>query len=311
MAGVGVSVFAFLLILTGCDSQDLGDSNPQTPTLNVIATEVQALNTFGQALQRVGPGNVLTGSGPYTVFAPTNGAFDPAISVDGNTGVLQKVLQHHVVDGVYVDTTFSLDDGEFSNATEFDDPSVGGTLQPLVGDPLSINAEGMTVNHATIINPDVSAQEGIVHVVDGLLADAVDRATLTPQFTIFSRLVKEVNLESTLRSSGPNDGLTIFAPTNDAILGRLDANGNGEIENNEMPANLEDVLQYHVHTAPLMSTDLPADTTVSTLEGTTVNITSGGDGVSVNPNDENASVSIPNVEVDNGVIHGIDAILVP
>ncbi len=305
-AFLGVGLLAGLLVLTGCDSQDLGDANPQTPTVTEIATEVEALGTFGQALQRAGPANVLTGSGPYTVFAPLNGAFEPGVSLEANPGVLQKVLRHHVVPEV--DSAAQL--RSFANSNE--------TVSPLTGLPLSFQVidrdnEGqdtLVVNQRIITNADVTAQEGIVHVVDGLLADAVDRATLTPQFTIFARLVKEAGLAPALRVSGDNDGRTIFAPTNEALLSLLDTNGNGEVDNNEIPDSIDGILRYHVHDNALTASDLPADTTISSLQGTDL-ILNAGDVVTVNPSNESASVTIPDVEVDNGVIHGIDAVLTP
>ena len=297
-AALGIGLFAVLLVAMGCDSQDLGDANPETPTVTEIATNVQALNTFGEALQVVGPSNVLTGSAPYTVFAPLNSAFEPGIVLGGNMGVLRKVLQHHVVDG---------------DSLKAADLSDGTTVQPLAGDPLTIGVgDDVTVNRVTVTNPDVSAQEGIVHVVDGLLADAVDRATLTPQFTIFARLVKEAGLEAALRASGANDGRTIFAPTNDALLDALDSNGNGEVESGEIPSNASSILQYHVLDSVFLAGDVPeSETAVQTLEGTDVTVVRSGSNVTLNPNNENASVTIPNVEVDNGVIHGIDTVLTP
>jgi uncharacterized surface protein with fasciclin (FAS1) repeats len=291
---LGAGLLAGLLVVAGCDSQDLGDANPQTPTVAEIATQVQALNTFGQALQRVGPANVLTGSGPYTVFAPLNGAFEPGISVEANPSVLRKVLQHHVVDG---------------DSLLASDLSDGSTVQPLAGSPLTIGVgNDITVNRATVTNPDVSAQEGIVHVVDGLLADAVDRATLTPQFTIFARLVKETGLAPALRGPGANDGRTIFAPTNEALLAALDDNGSGEVESDEIPSNANEILQYHVLDSVFLAGDVPTSATgVPTLEGSNVTVQRSGETVTVNGNE----VSVPNVEVDNGVIHGIDAVLMP
>jgi uncharacterized surface protein with fasciclin (FAS1) repeats len=290
----GATLLAGLLVLAGCDSQDLGDANPQTPTVAEIATEVQALNTFGQALQRVGPANVLTGSGPYTVFPPLNSAFEPGISVEANPGVLRKVLQHHVVDG---------------DSLLASDLSDGATVLPLAGDTLRIGVgDNITVNRATVTNPDVSAQEGIVHVVDGLLADAVDRSMLTPQFTVFARLVKEAGLAPVLRGPGANDGRTIFAPTNEALLAALDGDDSGEIEADEIPANADEILQYHVLDSVFLAADVPTSATdVETLEGSTVTVQRSGETVTVNEGE----VVTPNVEVDNGVIHGIDTVLMP
>lgn len=307
----GAGLLALLLVAVGCDSQDLGDANPETPTVNEIATNVEALSTFGQALQQVGPANVLTGSGPYTVFAPQDDAFTPPIAVEGNTGVLRKVLQHHVVDG---------------DSLKSADIDIGDTVQPLAGSELTIDttdAGNLAVNRAPISNPDVSAQEGVVHVVDGLLADAVDRATLTPQFTIFARLVKEADIESALRGPGADDGRTIFAPTNEALLELLDDNGNGEVESDEIPTNAAAVLQHHVLDSVFLAADVPgSETAVTTLEGTDVTVVRSGGDVTVGSGDEEATVIQPDgpddstpdladVLVDNGVIHGIDTVLVP
>lgn len=110
--------------------------------------------------------------------------------------------------------------------------------------------------------------------------------------------------------AGANDGRTIFAPTNEALLAACDDNDNGNIESSEIPSDASDVLQYHVHDNALRAGDIPSDTTVSSLEGTDLTI-SGGDAVTVNPGDENAGVTVPDVVVDNGVIHGIDAVLTP
>jgi Secreted and surface protein containing fasciclin-like repeats len=223
--------------------------------------------------------------------------FSPAIDASLNVPVAEKVLQHHVVNGEV--TSDQLSDGQ--------------TVSPLAGDDLSIGVdESVTVNRATVTNPNANASNGVVHVVDGLLADAVDRATLTPRFTIFARLVKEAGLESALRDPGANDGRTIFAPTNEALLDLLDANGNGEVESSEIPTNAADVLQHHVLDSVFLAADVPeSETAVPTLEGTDVTVVRSGDAVTVNSGDESASVTVANIEVDNGVIHGIDTVLVP
>jgi uncharacterized surface protein with fasciclin (FAS1) repeats len=172
--------------------------------------------------------------------------------------------------------------------------------------------EAVTVNRATVTNADANASNGVVHVIDGLLIDAVDRATLTPRFTIFARLVKEAGLGAALREAGANDGRTIFAPTNEALLDLLDADGNGEIESDELPSQPADILRHHVLDSVFLAADVPtSETAVPTLEGTDVTVVRSGDAVTVNSGDETASVTVPNVEVDNGVIHGIDTVLVP
>jgi uncharacterized surface protein with fasciclin (FAS1) repeats len=294
-----VGLLALALVLAGCDSQDLGDANPQTPSIAQIATDVPALSTLGDAVQQAGLDDELSGDGPLTVFAPLNEAFAPPIDPSSNPQVMERVLLNHVVSGAVPSTALS--DGQ--------------TITPLGGGELTIGVgDAVTVNRATVTNPDVDASNGVVHVVDGLLIDAVDRATLTPQFSIFADLVGEAGLESVLRAVGANDGRTLFVPTNAALLDALDTSGNGQIESSEIPATASDILSYHVIDSVVLAADVPTtETAVETLQGADVTVVRDADSgaVTINPNDESASVVTPDVVVDNGVIHGIDTVLIP
>ncbi|MCS3704792.1 fasciclin domain-containing protein [Salinibacter ruber] len=293
---LGLGLFALVLVTTGCDAfidQDQSDSAPSSPTIAGYVQEVPALSALEGAVAEAGLVETLDTGGPFTVFAPTNDAISPAIDPSLNRQVAGKVVQHHVVNGEV--TSDQLSDGQ--------------TVSPRAGDDLTIGVgENVTVNRATVTNPDANAQNGVVHVVDELLADAVDRATLTPRFTLFARLVKEADLAGALRGPGANDGRTIFAPTNEALLAALDDNGSGEVESDEIPSNANEILQYHVLDSVFLAGDVPTSATdVPTLEGTDVTVQRSNGTVTVNGNE----VSVPNVEVDNGVIHGIDAVLMP
>ncbi|PSQ79635.1 MAG: hypothetical protein BRD41_06805 [Bacteroidetes bacterium QS_1_63_11] len=308
---LGLGLLAFVLVATGCDAfidQDLDDSDPQSPTIAGYVQEVPALSSLEGAVAEASLVGTLENGGPFTVFAPTNDAFSPAIDPSLNQEVVEKVVQHHVVDG-------RSEEDQLRTLANNDD-----TLSPIKGKDLSFqiidkNNEGvdtLKVNRAIITNTNADATNGLVHVVDRLLADAVDRATLTPRFTIFARLVKEEDLAGTLRNPGANDGRTIFAPTNEALLAALDDDDSGEIESDEIPSDADDILKYHVLDSVFLAADVPeSETDVTTLEGSDVTVVRSGDAVTVNPGGEDASVAIPNVEVDNGVIHGIDAVLMP
>ncbi|MFP4228816.1 MAG: fasciclin domain-containing protein [Salinivenus sp.] len=297
--GLGLLVVA--LVFLGCDSEDLGDSEQVTPSIGDYVAEVQGFSTLNGVVQQVGLSGALEADEERTLFAPLNSAFEPEIDPSLNPEVAEKVIQHHLVDGEQPSS--SLSDGQ--------------SLTPLAGSDLVVEVdEGesaednvvTSVNRAAVTNADANASNGLVHVVDGLLADAVDRATLTPQFSIFARLVKEVDLEDSLRTGSR----TLFVPTNDALLEAFDDNGNGEIESDELPSNAADVLQYHVLDSVFLAADVPeSETAVTTLEGSDVTVVRDGDAVTLNPTDEEASVTIPDVEVDNGVIHGIDTVLFP
>lgn len=295
---LGVGLLILVLVFVACDSEDLGDANAETPTVGDYVTEVTSLSTLDAAVQEADLSEELEREG-ITLFAPLNSAFEPSIDPTLNQEVLRRVVRHHVVSGEV--TTDQLSDGQ--------------SLSPDVGAPLAIGVgENVTVNRATVTNADANAANGVVHVIDGLLADALDRTILTPQFTIFARLVGEANLESVLRSAGSNDGRTIFVPTNAVLLDALDSDDSGQIENHELPSNLDEILQHHVLDRVYLSGDIPtSETAVSPLEGPdlTVNRDEEDGSVTVGSGNESTEVSVEDVEVDNGVIHGIDTVLLP
>jgi transforming growth factor-beta-induced protein len=240
----------------------------------------------------------------FTVFAPANPAFGAidAGELTGNADLLNEVLTYHVVAGQGIAS---------GNITD------GQTVTTVEGDSLtfSVGSGGVQVNGASVTTADLRGSNGVVHVIDGVLletVDAVDRAVLTPQFSILADLVGQAGLTEALRGVGPDgeDGLTVFAPTNDAFLEALDENGNGEIDDSEVPSNAASILQYHVLDDVFFASDVPTSATdLPTLEGSDVTVVRDGSAVTLNPNNEAASVAVPNVEVENGVIHGIDTVL--
>lgn len=105
---------------------------------------------------------------------------------------------------------------------------------------------------------------------------------------------------------------TVFAPTNDALLAALDANGNGEIGVGEVPSDseLQSLLEYHVLDDVFFAADVPTtETPLPTLEGADVAVVRSGSDVTLNPNAEASGVVAPDVDVSNGVIHGVDTVL--
>ena len=279
------------------ETVDAVDRAVLTPDLSTLTSAVVAAGLDGE--------DGLRGDGPFTIFAPVNSAFE-AIDTDALTGdadLLSRVLTYHVVAGARV-TSDQLEDGQTVETLE------GGELTIGVGD-------GVTVNGASVIAADIQTENAVIHLIDGVLLErtnVVERATLTPDFSILLDLVGEANLADALSGPGPDgeDGLTVFAPTNDAFLAALDANDNGTIDAEEIPSNAADILQYHVLDDVFFAADVPTtETDLPTLEGSNVTVVRSDGNVTVNPNDEAASVVAPDVAVSNGVIHGIDAVLLP
>ena len=129
----------------------------------------------------------------------------------------------------------------------------------------------------------------------------VDVASANPDFSTLVAAVAAADLVETLSSEGP---FTVFAPTNEAFAalpaGVLDA-----LLLPENKATLVKILTYHVVSGAVYAADV-ADGAVATVEGQSITL-STKDGVSVN----NAKVVIADVMADNGVIHAIDAVILP
>lgn len=133
-------------------------------------------------------------------------------------------------------------------------------------------------------------------------ADIVDTAVAAGSFTTLVAAVEAAGLVETLKGEGP---FTVFAPT-DAAFAALPA---GTVDNLLLPENKEQltsILTYHVVPGAVMSTDLTDGMEAATVQGGDVTITTEG-GVKVN----DANVTQADIATSNGVIHVIDAVIMP
>ena len=133
------------------------------------------------------------------------------------------------------------------------------------------------------------------------VGNIVEVAQGNPEFSTLVTAVTAAGLGEALSGAGP---LTVFAPTNAAF----EALPAGLLQKLLLPENKETltkILTYHVVAAKVMAADVKAGD-VTTLEGSTFAITTEG-GVKVNA----SNVTATDVPASNGVIHVIDAVLVP
>ena len=267
------------------------------PEFDIVGTALGA-TVFSQLAGFVvdaGLVETLRGPGPFTVFAPTDDAFakipaDIKHVIQDDPELLVTVLTYHVVPGEIV--AADLQEGE---------------LETVAGIPLTITRDGddVYVNGNKVAAADVQATNGVVHVMGDVLVpplgDVIDVATTLPGFSTLADLVTQADLVDTLKGAGP---FTVFAPTNAAF----DALPAGLLEKLLLPENVEAlkaILTYHVVAGQVMSTDVTAGD-VASVEGSTIAITTDG-GVKVN----GANVVAVDVAASNGVIHVIDAVIVP
>ncbi len=132
--------------------------------------------------------------------------------------------------------------------------------------------------------------------------DIVDVAAADGRFTTLVTAVQAAGLEDALRGEGP---LTVFAPTDDAFA-RL-PEGTVEALLDDIPT-LTDILLYHVVSGQVMAADVVELTSAETLQGDSISITVENGRVFLN---KDVEVIITDVEASNGVIHVIDAVLLP
>ena len=134
------------------------------------------------------------------------------------------------------------------------------------------------------------------------MADIVDVAVANGSFGTLVAAVTAAGLVDTLKSAGP---FTVFAPT-DAAFAALPAGTVEDLLKPENKAKLTAVLTYHVVSGKVMAADVVKLTKATTVNGQDVMV-DATNGVKIN----NATVIIPDVAADNGVIHAIDTVLLP
>ena len=280
----------------------------QEQDIVAIAAGSEDFTILTAALETAGLTEALQGEGPFTVFAPTDAAFEnllSALSISAEDLLAQPqladVLLYHVVAG-------SVMSGDLQN---------GMTAETLGGQMITVDlSEGVKINTSSVITADIKASNGVIHVIDTVLIpetfqlasataplpSIVDIAVSNPDFSILVAALAKAELVEALQAEGP---FTVFAPTNaafEALLGELGITAEELLGQPQ----LADVLLYHVVSGAVLSTDLQNGMTAETLGGQsiTVDLT---DGVKINK----SAVEIADIQASNGVIHVIDSVLIP
>jgi len=283
-------------------------SEPMLKDIVDTAVADGRFTTLVAAVQAAGLVDTLKGEGPFTVFAPTDDAFAalPAGTVDEllkpeNKQKLTDILLYHVVSG----KVMAADAAKLTSA-----PTV-------LGKDIAIKADmgNVYINDAKVIIADIETSNGVIHVIDAVLLppsdDAmmekntiVDIAVADGRFTTLVAAVTAADLVETLSGEGP---FTVFAPTDDAFAA-LPA---GTLDSLLLPENkqqLTDILLYHVVSGKVMAADVVTLTSAPTVLGKDVTITVKDGKVFLN---DTVQVIITDIEASNGVIHVIDAVLLP
>ena len=285
----------------------------ETGTIVEVAAANGSFNTLVAAVDAAGLVETLSSDGPFTVFAPTDDAFtaalgDLGISADdllADTELLTTILTYHVISGEVL-------------SADLTDGMMPATVQ---GEEVTIDlSDGVKVNGANVIIADVPASNGVIHAIDYVLlppslelgGDAMEEEEAAPTivdvattngFTTLVAAVDAAGLVETLSGDGP---FTVFAPTDEAFAVALESLG---ITAEELLADTElltSVLTYHVVAGEVFSADLTDGLTAATVNGAEITFDLS-DGAKVNE----ANITAADVGASNGVIHVIDAVLLP
>jgi uncharacterized surface protein with fasciclin (FAS1) repeats len=303
-------------LLVSC-SDDNDSSNGQS--IAQIASGNSDFTILVRALERADLVATLNGPGEYTVFAPTNAAFSSFLSANGFADIdavplaaLREVLLNHVVAGEVMSTALSTG---YVKTLGRGSASSSNTLSMFIntGNGVVING-GMSNGGATVTTADVDANNGVIHIVNGVigLPTVVNHAIANPNFTsLVAALTRQdqPNFAGILSGTGP---FTVFAPTNAAFSSLLTELNMANLD--AVPqAVLENTLKYHVVAgANVLSTALTNNMQVTTFQGQNFSIQLPTTGAQItDANNRVSGIIATDVQASNGVIHVLNKVILP
>lgn len=260
------------------------------------ADNLGSFTTLLSAVEQTGLENTLKFDGDFTVFAPSDDAFNAL--PDGLLGSLSaaqltEILTYHVLSGEVFSGDLMAEQAPVS----------------LSGEPIFVTSDmnGVTVNGSSnVVTANVDVSNGVIHAIDQvLLPDAygtiVDAAAKRYFFSTLVSAVTDAGLAGALSDTDAN--LTVFAPTDEAFANLPDG-----LLASLSTQQLAQILQYHVVGSEIFAGDLTAEQAPASLTGEAIYVTVGDNGAFVN---NNAEIIQTDVDVNNGVIHAIDAVILP
>ena len=236
---------------------------------------------------------VVVEASPYLVFTPS----DIEIEV-GETVVWVNIGGLHNVNAV--SSTLGQN---WNNPETFLITAVSGSSEGVCIGSHTFTIPGTYNYDCSIGNHAEQGMVGTVTVVPAVSNTVVDIIVNSDNHTLLEAAVLEADLAGTLSGDGP---FTVFAPTDAAVLALAQALQITAEELLGLP-NLTEILLYHVVSGQALSTDLSDGQSITTLQGSDVLVTINQQGVMIN----DAPVSTADLMASNGVVHVIDAVLLP
>jgi transforming growth factor-beta-induced protein len=257
-----------------------------------------------EAITKAGLVSALEGPGPFTVFAPTNDAFNTLFNQLGVSGIedlsaetLTPILLNHVIYG-----NVKAADVTTGYVATLNNTAPGQNMVKIYVEKTG----SVMVDGSKVIAADVEATNGTIHAIDKVIlpANLVSHAINNPNFSILVQAVVKAGLVEALSGTGP---FTVFAPTNDAfnaLFATLGVTGIDDLTAEQ----LTPILLYHVVPGNVLASQVTSGNVPTLKEGSTISIIANSMGVKLNGN---SNVVATDVQATNGVIHAIDAVILP
>jgi transforming growth factor-beta-induced protein len=266
-----------------------------------LSALVNALN--GTQLLDQLKGNATQGN--FTVFAPSNSALTAALSALPANINATDILRYHVINGTHPASSFQKGSNFFNSFLTND------TLDHFpsgVGLPLNVVNDGKNVavyygvKNATVTTPDMKADNGIIHIIDGFLLPPSD-VNITGTLLGLDKFVSALNATNSTDPVVKKKGITVFAPSNSAF------------DNTDLSkfnsSQLAHIIAYHIVEGVYYSTNLTSSVNVTTTEGHNLTIYTNPIQLVDASGNHTASVKRADVLLANGVLHVIDTVLFP
>ncbi|MCH8496053.1 MAG: fasciclin domain-containing protein [Balneolales bacterium] len=283
-----------LALFAACSDDD--PLTPQgDPSIAEIANTNMNFSILNDLLELTGLDETLE-SGDFTVFAPTDAAFNalPEGTLESlSVEQAREIILFHAVAG-------SILSSQLQASQDVETVQGERLLVRLSNGQVRVNAD------AIVGDADIEASNGVDHVINRVLLPSefrepsiIETATAAGGFTTLLGALETTGLTTTFKYLSP---FTVFAPTDEAFAEISETVAGLTTE------QLTAVLTYHVLGSTVRSTDLSPSQSVATLNGQEIEITVGEGGAFVNGDSEIVDVDI---ESANGVIHVINKVLIP
>ncbi|CAM1356827.1 MULTISPECIES: fasciclin domain-containing protein [Tenacibaculum] len=307
-----LSLLLCLSSFTSCSDDDVIDEKQKD--IVELASATSTLSTLVSAVQKAGLVDALKADGPFTVFAPTNDAFQALLDSNSSWNslddipveTLKTVLMFHVLTSKVKSTDLS---NVYVNtlATGPNDENLSLQVETTGGVEFNGDSKPVTV--------DVEARNGVVHIIDKVMLPpnvvtlALNNSGFTNLVTALTDSRHTTDFVTVLKGDGP---FTVFAPTNRAFEELLATNSSWNSIGDIPIATLDAVLKYHVvNGANVQSKQLTNNQEVTMLSGDKITVDLSSGAKLKTTSNQSVVISSTDVQGANGVIHVVDSVLLP